>query len=237
MRAKLHKLNKPKGANRYCGPAVISFLTGCSTDEAAWLVRRRTGAHAVRGMFTHDLVLVLRMFGLGVEPVPGHVNKTLAGFLRDTVKDRGRDTYLVVAGNHFQIVRGTKYACGRVGGIVSIRDKKVKRRCRVQNVYRVTGTAKRPDMLDHREWQLKERASLNARMSRARAKAKKAGITVETDIPGSLWYVTLPDACYDSYGDKLPEFEDVSGFAYSREELIDLLEAAAEAVTQLDEAA
>ena len=38
---KLNPVNKTKNGNRYCGPAVISSVTGCTTDEAAKLMMSR----------------------------------------------------------------------------------------------------------------------------------------------------------------------------------------------------
>ncbi len=43
--------------------------------------------------------------------------------------------FLIVAGNHFQLVEGRRYVCGRTRDIVSVRSKLVKRRCRVETVH------------------------------------------------------------------------------------------------------
>ena len=40
-----------------------------------------------------------------------------------------------MAGCHWQLVSGRRYTCGRIREIVSIRDKRVKRRARVAEVY------------------------------------------------------------------------------------------------------
>ena len=42
---------------------------------------------------------------------------------------------MIVAGNHWQIVTGRRYICGIVGDLVSIKDKRVKRRARVTEVF------------------------------------------------------------------------------------------------------
>ena len=61
---------------------------------------------------------------------------TLAGWLKHTVKDRDANrVFLIVAGWHWQLVQGRRYVCGLTGDIVSIRDKRVKRRARVAEVY------------------------------------------------------------------------------------------------------
>ena len=56
---KLFSLNRPARSNQYCGPAVLSFLTGQDTSEcASWF--RRFGNHrgAVRGSYERDMRLV-----------------------------------------------------------------------------------------------------------------------------------------------------------------------------------
>ena len=46
--------------------------------------------------------------------------------------------FLVVAGNHWQLIQGDKYVCGLPGEVVSVTDKRVKRRARVTEVYELT---------------------------------------------------------------------------------------------------
>lgn len=38
-----------KGKNRFCGPAALAAVMNCSTDEAARLIRKQSGQHAVKG--------------------------------------------------------------------------------------------------------------------------------------------------------------------------------------------
>ena len=46
--------------------------------------------------------------------------------------------FLIAAGHHWQLVSGRRYTCGRIREIVSIKDKQVKRRARVAEVYELT---------------------------------------------------------------------------------------------------
>jgi len=134
--------------NRYCGPSVISAITGMTTGEAARLVRSLSGVKSVKGTSTRQVRDALRdcnidmqryNFGMALSRSTG---PTLAAWLRATVKERNADrVFLIVAGWHWQLVQGRRYVCGIVGDVVSIKDKKIKRRARVAEVYELTMTA------------------------------------------------------------------------------------------------
>ena len=132
--------NRNKG-NRYCGPAVVSFLTGIETDDAAALIRSKSGQRAIRGTSTRALLAALAACGIKAERRQGYARRTLAAWLQLTVDERtaGR-MWLVVAGHHFQLVSGRRYACSMVAEVCSVRDKRVKRRARVAEVFELTGT-------------------------------------------------------------------------------------------------
>ena len=131
--------------NRYCGPAVISAVTGMTTSEAARLIRHVGGRKAIKGSTTWEVKRSLELcgieskhttFGLTLGRSKG---VTLAGWLKATVKERTSDrVFLIVAGWHWQLVQGRRYVCGIVRDVVSIKDKKVKRRARVAEVYELT---------------------------------------------------------------------------------------------------
>ncbi len=136
----LKPLNRGKSDNRYCGPAVISFLTGISTTDAAAAIRAHSGRTSVKGSYDHEVLAVLRSFGIEARRhLVGKPAPTLAGWLKRTVEERsaGR-VFLVSAGHHYQLITGRRYACGRIGEIVSVRDERVKRRARVRVVYELT---------------------------------------------------------------------------------------------------
>ena len=137
---KLFSLNRPARANQYCGPAVLSFLTGQDTSEcASWFRRFSHHRGAVRGSNERNMRLVLTKLGIDYVPLgsyPKSKRPTLARWLRENKERRtpGR-VYLIIAGNHWQLVTGRRYACGMVGAIVSIKNEGVKRRARVSYVW------------------------------------------------------------------------------------------------------
>jgi hypothetical protein len=132
---------KNKDRNRYCGPSAISALTGCTTGEAAYLIRHLTGKKMVAGTTDGQVLKALDTFNIRgvsekVEKTPEGKKPTLANWLKTPTKQRTDGTaWLVVAGNPWQIIRGRRYGCGISGEVVSIRDEKVKRRARVARVY------------------------------------------------------------------------------------------------------
>lgn len=137
----LRPVNRPTGHNRYCGPAVISIVSGIDTNEAAERIRRYSGQRAVKGSSTVNVRRVMQDLGVQTERLNIASGQfTLAGLMRRLNAEKrlssGR-AYLVVAGNHFQIVPARRYICGITGDFVSIRDKKVKRRARVAGVYEI----------------------------------------------------------------------------------------------------
>lgn len=182
------QLNRPKGANRYCGPAAISFLTGLHTDDAAAMIRRHSGQRAVRGSNVVHVLRVLAECGLNATPLAQYVTgkgPTLAGWLHSYAEARtsGR-MFLVCAGNHFQLISGRRYACGRIGEVVSIRDKRVKRRCRVRQVFEIAGTVKEPthvlSYLAEEAADRREKTQRNANARRRLRELEAAGI-IEID--------------------------------------------------------
>ena len=152
---KLGTITDGKDKNRYCGPSAISALTDLTTGEAARLIRKQTGRKVVRGAYTHEVLNALaacnikadqwRHEGVRLNRTNG---PTLAAWLRLTKKDRipGR-IFLLIAGWHWQLISGRRYTCGRIRDIVSIRDKRVKRRARVCEVWELTSdNVTKPDI-------------------------------------------------------------------------------------------
>lgn len=139
---KIHEVkdgNSPGDKNRFCGPSAISILTGMTTGEAARLLRAVSGRRQIKGTGDNLMYKGLAKCGLRMAHLPIRLRPmTLAQWLKLTVAERtsGR-VFLVSAGNHWQVITGRRYACGRIREIVSIRDKRVKRRCRVEDVYEI----------------------------------------------------------------------------------------------------
>ena len=155
MKLKLREIKDGKDKNRYCGPSVISALTDLTTGEAARLIRKQNGRKAIRGSYTHEVLDALRACNIQARhwEKPGvRLNRktgpTLAGWLKMSKEDRtpGR-VFLIAAGNHWQLVSGRRYTCGRIREIVSIKDKRVKRRARVAKVYElISDNVTNPDI-------------------------------------------------------------------------------------------
>ena len=152
---KLRAITDGKDKNRYCGPSVISALTDLTTGEAARLVRKQSGRPRITGTSTNQVLDGLRACNIKAYrwQKPGvrlgrSTGPTLAGWLKMSKEDRttGR-VFLIVAGWHWQLVSGRRYTCGRIREIVSIKDKRVKRRARVAEVYELTSdNVTKPDI-------------------------------------------------------------------------------------------
>jgi len=132
--------------NRYCGPSVISAVTTLTTGEAARLIRLQSSKRSVKGTSTSNVRRALKSCNIKMTFVPAPTGSrygrssgvTLARWLKLTHGKRANRIFLVTAGWHWQLISGNRYVCGRTGEIVSIRDKKVKRRARVADVYELT---------------------------------------------------------------------------------------------------
>lgn len=175
--------------NRYCGPSVISAVTGMTTGEAARLIRHVGGRKSVKGSYVSEVTRALEMcnikstyqnFGLKLGRSKG---PTLAAWLRHTVKERtAKRVFLIVAGWHYQLVQGRRIVCGILGDPTSIRDKRVKRRARVAKVYELS-------LLGIAEMGIKIQIPAEARkpkrdavVSSDYAKAKRLAKKMEIDI-------------------------------------------------------
>lgn len=150
---KLRSIKDGKDKNRYCGPSVISALTDLTTGEAARLIRKQSGRKAIRGTTTREVFNALETCGIwgrdiNVKPEPWSNKPTLARWLKQSkdIRTPGR-VFLIVAGNHWQLVSGRRYTCGRIREIVSIKDKRVKRRARVTGVWELmSDNVTKPDI-------------------------------------------------------------------------------------------
>lgn len=189
--------NLTSDRNRYCGPAVISAVTGMVTGEAARLIRHVSGQRKVTGSYAHHVIRALKLcnvgyssnkfFGLDTKRQP-----TLAQWLKSSkdIRTSGR-VFLIVAGNHFQLVEGRRYVCGRTKDIVSVRSKLVKRRCRVEEVYELCqeGKIKIPDAAR------KPKKEYNALRPYIDKMKKKYGFKVEYER--GTWWVFMPQYAED----------------------------------------
>ncbi len=115
----------PTGGNRFCGPAAIAAITGCTPQEAADRLapiinrhaaphrRRRTG-DTVRSTTALHLKVVLAQYAFHLiarkkkyrrETFRNWANRT-EGWRRDRI-------FLVLAGRHWRVVHGWRTVCGQ----------------------------------------------------------------------------------------------------------------------------
>ena len=143
MSMKLHQIH---GKNRYCGPAAISAITGASTDDAAYAIRCRSGQRFVKGSEDRHVLEALLESGVFAEraySAPTGKGLTFAQWRRHSKGDRKAGVvFLVIAGNHYQVVSGRRATCGRLREIVSIADKRLKQRARVCAVWKLIAPSK-----------------------------------------------------------------------------------------------
>ena len=135
--------NSTSDVNNYCGPAVISAVTGMTTGEAARLIRHVSGQKMVKGSHTFHVLRALSLCNIQNVKTTVVTRPTLAQWLKGSkdIRTSGR-VFLIVAGHHFQLVEGRRYVCGRTRDIVSVRSKLVKRRCRVETVHELVREGK-----------------------------------------------------------------------------------------------
>lgn len=140
---KLRPVDHPKsGANHFCGPAILSALTGANTRLTAAVLREYTNRRAIYGTYAHELRRALNHFNLlavSTSPPVDH-RPTLARWHRDHKRaglfKQGR-VWLVSAGHHWLAVTANRYVCGQTIEVVSIKDARVKRRARVAAVWEI----------------------------------------------------------------------------------------------------
>jgi len=176
--------------NRYCGPAVISAVTGMTTGEAARLIRHVGGRKSIKGSSTWEVKRSLELCGIESKRTTFGLTLcrskgvTLAGWLKATVKERTANrVFLIVAGWHWQLVQGRRYVCGILGSPASIKDKRIKRRARVSEVYELTsmGAITTPS-----EAVKPKRVACGADSDRGKAQrlAKKMGMEISIERTG-----------------------------------------------------
>lgn len=150
---KLNHVKRSKSdRNVYCGPAVISAVTGMNTGEAARLIRTTSGVAAVRGTYPYQISRAFEECNIDMVQIEnyGHLKAveqpTLNQWLTKTHGTRGGKVFLVIAGNHWQLVSGNRFVCGITKDVVGFDHKHVKLRSRVYAVYTLkqTGSVKIP---------------------------------------------------------------------------------------------
>ena len=151
--------------NRYCGPAVISALTGITTAEAARRIREHTGRRQITGTWGDEIKPVFADLGVRMTPArfdafDGSLRPdlliemlsvetqrqheadqrgsamTFAAWLKATEGERtGDQVFLLTSGKHWVLVQRDSFVCGLTGDVVSVDHPKVKRRARVASFW------------------------------------------------------------------------------------------------------
>lgn len=90
-----------EGYNKYCGPAVLSILTGKNTDECAYVIGSVTGNYKTTGVYPKDLLKAAEQLGFTYEQVRCG-GESLFKSLFLIVKTDGM--YIVEVGTHYVVL-------------------------------------------------------------------------------------------------------------------------------------
>tara|TARA_Y100000004_G_scaffold7330_1_gene8240 strand:- start:56 stop:898 length:843 start_codon:yes stop_codon:yes gene_type:complete len=220
-----------RGKNRWCGPGAIAILTGVTTDDASRMIRAITGKRSCTGTPTKVLREVLRQCGIDsnrVDEYGGGRKPTLNQWVEQGNSQGG--TYLVVAGNHFQILTGDLFVDNQVKEPTAFEDLKKGKRRRVEETFRLHC----PDGVEiptHINRVLVNDDKIRAERNReatirrkARALAKELDVTIEDSDwrdMGQLW-LYVSDEFEAKYGDPWDDFDGHCRFSW--DEVLDMLE-------------
>ena len=232
---KLRPVDHGQDRNRYCGPSVISAVTNLTTGEAARLIRIQSGKRSVKGTSTQNVRRALEACNISMIWTPAPAGSrygkssgvTLARWLKLTHGTRAERVFLIVAGHHWQLVSGNRYVCGVTVDIVSIKDKKVKRRERVSEVYDlISDGVKMPD-IDVSKPKSKTNA-LRYQCQKLIKQHPQFEMTIERenysgDPDGNFWWVQMSDDLENLAEEMKHELSDCHG-CYCYEEILDRLQ-------------
>ena len=87
------------GMNKYCGPAVLSILTGRSTDDCAYTIAKINGRYDVKGVTTSDLLKAADKLGFASEEAP--IGSSLFGTFVRLANTDGMYVISILNPNHF----------------------------------------------------------------------------------------------------------------------------------------
>jgi hypothetical protein len=136
--------------NGYCGPSVISILTGMTTAESAKVINASNGnlKHYVKA--TNIWEMSNGFFACGIDmakiKIPKNI-KTLNKWLDDTEYSRKDNIYLVASSNHWLIIQGNNYVCGMTKNIINMKTSEntfvnKMRRTHLQEIYLLKSSSK-----------------------------------------------------------------------------------------------
>lgn len=140
---KVFDFNRPtKADNRYCGPAVLSYLTGHRTKDTATVCREHLKMKSVTGLWGWELAKVCTLFGLHLRTVSSFTVRTkkaptVAAWLASTDYDPTA-VYIVMTTAHFFVLADGAFGDSKSEGWVGLKHDVVERRARVQHVWQVS---------------------------------------------------------------------------------------------------
>ena len=98
-----------EGFNKYCGPAVLSILTGKSTDECANVIRKVNGQYMIAGVSVPDLLLAAQR--LGFDSKRAYAGGTLFGTIAGIAHVDGIYIISTLKPNHFVVIEVVDKKC------------------------------------------------------------------------------------------------------------------------------
>lgn len=101
MNSATEGIYQPTGSNGYCGPYVLSALTGFTTDDVAKTIRDLTGRRYVKFVRSSEIGRTLAAYGLKYEHRQ-YGDRPLSEWLGYDRRPEG--TYIVLASRHFVLV-------------------------------------------------------------------------------------------------------------------------------------
>jgi hypothetical protein len=110
-------------SNTYCGPAAISAVTGCTTAEAAAVLRDITGRKAIKACWTREILTALRRLGWHATLVSHEIERpTIARYIREGRHEDVRAQIILMTG-HFIAVSGCWWTDNSPGrGVKHVND-------------------------------------------------------------------------------------------------------------------
>lgn len=132
---------RTKRSNRFCGPAVISALTGMDTADAAARLRELSGRKSITGVTIDLMIRALRDAGFEVSLCAEYERRkpTLAQWIKGS--HREGKTFVILARRHWQVIQGDKYVCGQSVEVVDFKHKACAMRARVKGVWEISKAA------------------------------------------------------------------------------------------------
>ena len=183
------RINAPKQVgNKFCGPSVVSALTGCETREAAQLIRIRNGARQVRGSSTGEIRYALQHFGVNMQ------ERFLFrdARVRDAMKLPGFYIAAITTADgtgHWVAFGEGKYTCGMVGKVLKAGDERIPESAKLAELHECWGEVVKPKALAEAKT---ERATRETVKRKAKRIAAEIGCQIDDeydprDGSGMVW--------------------------------------------------